>query len=99
MASTRVRRAWVARFFSMADLPSGAVTFLFTDIEGSTRLVRRLRGRYAEADSAARNAADWENCLDRLAGLEPAPGAWQGRFERYTAAFEPAVGPQGRRPA
>jgi YVTN family beta-propeller protein len=32
----------------MADLPSGAVTFLFTDIEGSTRLVRRLRGRYAE---------------------------------------------------
>ena len=33
----------------MADLPSGAVTFLFTDIEGSTRLVRALRSRYAEA--------------------------------------------------
>jgi class 3 adenylate cyclase len=33
----------------MSDLPSGAVTFLFTDIEGSTRLVRRLRGRYADA--------------------------------------------------
>jgi YVTN family beta-propeller protein len=32
----------------MADLPSGAVTFVFTDIEGSTRLVRQLRGRYAE---------------------------------------------------
>jgi YVTN family beta-propeller protein len=32
----------------MADLPSGAVTFLFTDIEGSTRLVRQLRGRYPE---------------------------------------------------
>jgi class 3 adenylate cyclase len=32
----------------MPDLPSGAVTFLFTDIEGSTRLVRQLRGRYAE---------------------------------------------------
>src|SRR5580765_1014397 len=32
----------------MADLPSGAVTFLFTDIEGSTRLVRQLRSRYAE---------------------------------------------------
>ena len=32
----------------MADLPSGAVTFVFTDIEGSTRLVRRLRERYAE---------------------------------------------------
>ena len=32
----------------MADLPSGAVTFLFTDIEGSTRLVKQLRDRYAD---------------------------------------------------
>ena len=31
----------------MADMPSGAVTFLFTDIEGSTRLVKQLRERYA----------------------------------------------------
>jgi YVTN family beta-propeller protein len=30
----------------MADLPSGAVTFLFTDIEGSTRLVKQLRENY-----------------------------------------------------
>ncbi len=30
----------------MADLPRGAVTFLFTDIEGSTRLVKQLRDRY-----------------------------------------------------
>ncbi|MEO8625257.1 MAG: adenylate/guanylate cyclase domain-containing protein [Candidatus Limnocylindrales bacterium] len=28
--------------------PSGTVTFLFTDIEGSTRLLERLRGRYGE---------------------------------------------------
>ena len=32
----------------MRDLPSGAVTFLFTDIEGSTQLVRQLRDDYAE---------------------------------------------------
>ena len=32
----------------MAELPSGTVTFLFTDIEGSTRLLARLRDRYAE---------------------------------------------------
>jgi YVTN family beta-propeller protein len=32
----------------MAELPSGAVTFLFTDIEGSTQLVKALRWRYAE---------------------------------------------------
>ncbi len=33
----------------MADLPSGTVTFLFTDIEGSTRLVKQLHDRYAKA--------------------------------------------------
>jgi YVTN family beta-propeller protein len=32
----------------MAELPSGTVTFLFTDIEGSTRLLKQLRGRYGE---------------------------------------------------
>ena len=32
----------------MADLPRGAVTFLFTDVEGSTRLVKQLRERYGE---------------------------------------------------
>jgi class 3 adenylate cyclase len=32
----------------MPDLPTGTVTFLFTDIEGSTRLPQRLGDRYAE---------------------------------------------------
>jgi predicted ATPase/class 3 adenylate cyclase len=32
----------------MAELPSGTVTFLFSDVEGSTRLLARLRGRYAD---------------------------------------------------
>lgn len=32
----------------MPDLPSGTVTFLFTDIEGSTRLLKQLRDRYAD---------------------------------------------------
>lgn len=30
----------------MAELPTGTVTFLFTDIEGSTRLLRQLGARY-----------------------------------------------------
>src|SRR5882724_67125 len=30
-------------------LPTGTVTFLFTDIEGSTQLLRRLGRRYGEA--------------------------------------------------
>jgi class 3 adenylate cyclase/tetratricopeptide (TPR) repeat protein len=33
---------------AMTGLPSGAVTFLFSDIEGSTRLVKALRERYAQ---------------------------------------------------
>ena len=33
----------------MTELPSGTVTFLFTDIEGSTRLLRRWGKRYGEA--------------------------------------------------
>jgi DNA-binding NarL/FixJ family response regulator/class 3 adenylate cyclase len=32
----------------MAELPTGTVTFLFTDIEGSTQLVKRLGEAYAE---------------------------------------------------
>ena len=32
----------------MSGLPSGAVTFLFSDIEGSTRLVKALRERYPQ---------------------------------------------------
>jgi class 3 adenylate cyclase len=32
----------------VTEPPTGAVTFLFTDIEGSTRLVKQLRERYAE---------------------------------------------------
>jgi YVTN family beta-propeller protein len=36
----------------MGELPSGTVTFVFTDIEGSTRLLTRLRERYAELRDA-----------------------------------------------
>lgn len=61
---------------------------------GGTRLV--LVDELA-AGAAARNAAGWETCLDRLAGLEP--GAWRPRFEAYAAAFRPVLGPQEGPPA
>ena len=48
---------------------------------------------------AARNAAGWEQCLDRLQGLEPAPDSWRPRFQHYAAAFEPVLGPQDGPPA
>jgi len=46
-----------------------------------------------EPDAAARNAAGWEFCLDRLAKVEPGD-PWGPRFDAYTVAFEPALGPQ-----
>ncbi|MHB8463211.1 MAG: SRPBCC domain-containing protein [Acidimicrobiales bacterium] len=46
------------------------------------------------AGFAARNAAGWDDCLDRLAGLTPDPDRWQPRFATYAAAFEPTLGPQ-----
>jgi len=33
----------------MAELPTGTVTFLFTDIEGSTKLLQELGDGYGEA--------------------------------------------------
>ncbi|NUP47187.1 MAG: ATPase [Catenulispora sp.] len=59
--------------------------------DGGTRLilVDELR-----PGIAARNAAGWDVCLDRLAGRTPAQDAWRAPFERYTAAFTPELGPQ-----
>ena len=52
-----------------------------------------------QASSAARNAAGWEDCLDRLAGLPGEKDAWPRRFAAYSAAFEPEIGPQEGPPA
>ena len=42
------RRGRGAKIGIVAELPGGTVTFLFTDIEGSTRLLDQLRDRYAD---------------------------------------------------
>jgi uncharacterized protein YndB with AHSA1/START domain len=70
--------------------------FELTPEDGGTRLVLIDE---LPAGAAARNAAGWEDCLDRLAGRTPAEGAWQQRFQAYAAAFEPALGPQEGPPA
>lgn len=44
--------------------------------------------------TASRNTAGWDECLDRLAGLEPQSDGWERRFRAYSVAFEPALGPQ-----
>jgi uncharacterized protein YndB with AHSA1/START domain len=57
-------------------------------------LIDQLRASWA-----ARNAAGWEDCLDRLTRQPADPGAWARRFAGYRAAFEPAIGPQEGPPA
>src|SRR5262249_4319152 len=52
-----------------------------------------------QAGWAARNAAGWEECLDRLAGLPVEPDARRRRFDVYSAPFEPEIGPQEGPPA
>ena len=52
----------------MLDLPAGRVTFLFTDIEGSTRLLRALGERYGEALSDHRRLL--RACFVQHGGVE-----------------------------
>ncbi|HSL31720.1 MAG TPA: tetratricopeptide repeat protein [Anaerolineales bacterium] len=41
----------IIRWIMMRELPSGTVTFLFTDIEGSTRLLQQLEEKFAILDA------------------------------------------------
>lgn len=45
------------------------------------------------ASHAARNAAGWDSCLDRLQYKRELE-AWLTRFDRYRARFEPVLGHQ-----
>ena len=78
----------------VADLPRGTVTFLFTDIEGSTRLLKQLEEQYSDVLDAHRRI------------LREAVGAREGRevdtqgdsfffaFARANAALGAAVAAQ-----
>jgi hypothetical protein len=74
----------------MRGSPPTARFELYADGEG-TRLVLTDQ---LQASWAARNAAGWAACLDRLAGRSAEPDAWRRRFAAYSAAFEPVIGPQ-----
>ena len=52
-----------------ADLPSGRVTFLFTDVEGSTRLLQQL-GDDAYAEAIAEHRRILRNAFGRHGGVE-----------------------------
>jgi predicted ATPase/class 3 adenylate cyclase len=75
----------------MTELPSGIVTFLFTDIEGSTRLLTRLGNRYV--DLLAEHQRVLREAFDRHDGREvhTEGDAFFVAFARATDAIAAAV--------
>ena len=59
----------LARVVARTDLPTGTVTFLFTDIEGSTRLLHEL-GDAAYAGVLAEHRRALRDAFTRYAGVE-----------------------------
>ena len=82
----RVRFTWGEDTigFELAPAPDGGTTFILTE--------------ELSASAAARNAAGWEACLDRLQHGEEREH-WKARFDRYAAELEPALGHQDGPPA
>ena len=65
--------------FELTPAPDGGTVFVLTEQLSATR--------------AARNAAGWESCLDRLQ-FRRATETWTTRFGHYSELFEPILGPQ-----
>ena len=69
----------------MRDLPTGTVTFLFTDIEGSTRLLQRLGDAY-------RDVLDAHGRILRAAIVEGGGGEVKTEGDSFFAVFPTAAG-------
>ena len=78
----------------MAELPTGTVTFLFTDIEGSTKLLHELGDAYA--DVLAEHRRVLRNAFDEHGGVEvdTQGDAFFVAFARATDAVAAAAGAQ-----
>jgi class 3 adenylate cyclase len=87
----RLRGQVEARASEVRTLPTGSVTFLLTDIEGSTSLLNRLGDRYAALLADVR--AIIRGCTDRAGGREVDARADEffGVFVRAQAALEAAL--------
>jgi uncharacterized protein YndB with AHSA1/START domain len=77
----RVRFTWSGDTisFTLSPAPGGGTTFVLTE--------------ELSPNHAARNAAGWDSCLDRLQQRVDGD-SWKVRFDRYVASFEPVLGHQ-----
>jgi uncharacterized protein YndB with AHSA1/START domain len=77
----RVRFTWDVDTitFELTPSPEGGTIFVLTEQLAAAR--------------AARNAAGWESCLDRLE-FQRETETWTTRFNHYSDVFEPVLGPQ-----
>ena len=71
----------------------GADTITFELSAAGTDATTFVLTEELSADAAARNAAGWESCLDRLEFGEERD-SWQHRFDRYASQFTPTLGRQ-----
>lgn len=78
----RVRFTWGTDTigFDLSPASDGGTIFVLTEELG--------------ASIAARNAAGWEACLDRLESGDGEREPWKTRFDRYAAEFRPVLGEQ-----
>ena len=75
----------------MTKLPDGTVTFLFTDIEGSTTLLRRLGDQYTEALDACRGILRTATNENDGREVGTVGDAFFAAFPRASAALRAAV--------
>src|SRR5436190_9189224 len=75
----------------MRDLPQGTVTFLFTDVEGSTQLLRQLGKRYAGALEAHLELLRAATSEHGGSEIDTQGDAFFAAFTRATDAVEAAV--------
>jgi class 3 adenylate cyclase len=85
LQSERLHAETRARSTSVVSLPTGFVTFLLTDIEGSTALLRKLGERYADLLHEVRG-------IIRQAVLENRGREIDARADEFFAVFERAEG-------
>ncbi len=92
--SRDVRKPFAEKAGRVPKLPSGTITFLFTDIEGSTRLLKQLGDRYADV-LAAHNHSLREAFANHGGEVVDTQGdAFFVAFPRARDAIEAAVAAQ-----